>query len=749
MECVLIFVLVGQKNALLALMRSNRGTESNKKFQEFLASDSSDPDFRARACKNAFRLICQHRYSLACALFLLADDISSAMDVAANRLGDIMLAVAIARLHSKESSVAFSQEHEHFIVDVLGCKFPAATAGMPSLLSSHIALNFFTALLYRQGRSEDMTRHLMLVCNFRFNHSDSNAAPVLPMLSVFDLMLFVHEFLMMPQVHRWKQQLPSLSDMCSDLSISCQQLCVLCCRMLSIASGDCVGPHVAFIMLKAFYLPAAPESKTIFMQPSLHAFFLASLCGWLELDPLDISYSMNSLPGSVVDTLMRLMHSEEWHVSGKDYVQQSVPPSLQHVVSQSRNNFFLLPSNLQIGQRWKLLMSAASANVSSDVRFAATLQACVLALCFPSVLHSDTTGKCTAFALESVQFLLANCPLSNDSDCDQKMLQLCSSWLDIAYETSSRLGSDSRQAAAVKSVHGNKSTLLQLPQLDVLYDASTTSKSDFFAPVRSNSSLAPAPHSVRIHSAFWGQCIGENVLQLLQAAVSADGDIAAILQPCRMLLLQEMRSSGISLNSMNAFAFERFALPPTDLQELAAVVNCTSAISAIEYARCSALTHSLQVKPHIKNVSVYSGSSRTISNVLSCRRRVVSSGSDVTPTFGPLEEVACTREMIRSIALISALSEPCVVAAGSNFLAEIKLSPKGASVRRIAAAAPKTIESVVSTGLKKFGNSLFAKVRMPLFVSMLLVTTFRSIPSVHRHPLRPFLTKKKAEVTTS
>jgi hypothetical protein len=40
-------------------------------------------------------------------------------------------------------------------------------------------------------------------------------------------------------------------------------------------------------------------------------------------------------------------------------------------------------------------------------------------------------------------------------------------------------------------------------------------------------------------------------------------------------------------------------------------------------------------------------------------------------------------------------------------------------------------------------------VRMPLFVSMLLVTTFRSIPSVHRHPLRPFLTKKKAEVTTS
>ena len=139
MECVLIFVLVGQKNALLALMRSNRGTESNKKFQEFLASDSSDPDFRARACKNAFRLICQHRYSLACALFLLADDISSAMDVAANRLGDLMLAVAIARLHSKEPSVAFSEQHEQFIVEALDRKFPAATAGITSCALAYSA----------------------------------------------------------------------------------------------------------------------------------------------------------------------------------------------------------------------------------------------------------------------------------------------------------------------------------------------------------------------------------------------------------------------------------------------------------------------------------------------------------------------------------------------------------------------------------------------------------------------------------
>ena len=139
MECVLLFVLIGQKSALLALMRSNRGSDGNKKFQEFLACDSNDPEFCARACKNALRLICQHRYSLACALFLLANEISSAMDVAANRLGDLMLAVAIARLHSKEPSVAFSEQQELFIVEALDRKFPAATAGITSCALAYSA----------------------------------------------------------------------------------------------------------------------------------------------------------------------------------------------------------------------------------------------------------------------------------------------------------------------------------------------------------------------------------------------------------------------------------------------------------------------------------------------------------------------------------------------------------------------------------------------------------------------------------
>jgi hypothetical protein len=724
MECVLIFVLVGQKNALLALMRANKGSGGgNSKFQEFLACDSNNPDFRARACKNAFRLISQHRYSLACALFLLADDISSAMDVAANRLGDFMLAVAIARLHSKEPSAAFSQEYERFLSEALGCMYPAATAGDDRIaFLCAIRAHACAALLYLQGRNEEMLRHLLLVSNFGYGQSDSNSTPVLPLLSLFDMMLFVHELAFMPQVQRWKQLMPSLSDICFELSNSCQQLCVLCCRMLTIASGDCCGPHVAFVLLKAFHLPAASESQTSFIHPSLQSFLLTSLCGWLELDPLDISYSMTSMPTSLADAVLRLTRKEPGHVFGIAEVHQSVPASLSQLAArQSRVNFYLLPSNICTSQRWQMLLSAASANVSAFVRFACSVQACVLALCFPSVSHADIAKKCSDFARDAVQFMLANRPLCDEAHA-QQMLQLCSSWLDIVYDASPRHGVDfaSGEEDSPVTLHSSQQSLLQLPRLNIVYEKEAA----LLNPAQGNARALhrpPPPLSVHLHSVFWAQCIGESVLQLLQALVPEDGDIAASLQPCRLLLLQEMRSSGISLNVMNAFAFERFASPPDWLQELVAVMSSVDAVAVMSSARNALVsTQKDKTKPPNNNISnVFSSNAATISNVLSCRRRVVSSGRDIVPVFGPSEEVACTREMIRSIALIPALSEPCIVAAGAEILAEIKLAPKGSLAGRSFASAPKTIDSVVSSGLKKFGNSLFAKVTTSCVVDLL------------------------------
>jgi hypothetical protein len=311
-----------------------------------------------------------------------------------------------------------------------------------------------------------------------------------------------------------------------------------------------------------------------------------------------------------------------------------------------------------------------------------------------------------------VQFLLANCPLSNDEKNEQQMLQFCSSWLDIVYESSLKQDDGAcpnADHAHVVPARDRNDMLLLLPRLDVVYETSPTHEASLVMPTHSTQRVLSS-QSVQIHSAFWAQCVGENILQLLQLLLLADGQTEANLQPCRLFLLQEMRSSGILLNTMNAFAFERYASPPELLNELVAVVNSAASSAAIQSATNS--SGSMQTSLPDKNVHIFAGSAKEISNVLSCRRRVMKNGGVGAPLFGPLEEIACTREMIRSIALISALGEPCVVAAGINLLAEIKLSPKGLTARRIAAPPLKSIESVVSSGLKKFGNSLFAKVLM-------------------------------------
>ena len=366
------------------------------------------------------------------------------------------------------------------------------------------------ALLYRQGRNEEMLRHLLLVSNFGYGQTDSTSTPVSPLLSVFDLMLFVHELLLMPQVQRWKLLLPQLSEICIDLSNSCEQLCVLCCRMLTTASGDCCGPQVAFVLLKAFHIPAAAELQISFMHPSLRSFFLTSLCGWLELDPLDISYSMSSMPTILADTVLRLTRKEIDHVSGIAAVHQSAPASSsQQAVRQSRLNFHLLPSNICTSQRWQMLLSAASANVSASFRFACSVQACVMALCFPSVSHANIAQKCTDFARDAVQFMLANHPLSDETHT-QQMLHLCSSWLDIVYDASPRRDAEfasKKEDSIVTPLHRGVESLLQLPRLNIVYEKEAA----LLNPVQGNPRALNRPPpvlSVLMHSAFWAQCIG-------------------------------------------------------------------------------------------------------------------------------------------------------------------------------------------------------------------------------------------------
>jgi hypothetical protein len=467
------------------------------------------------------------------------------------------------------------------------------------------------------------------------------------------------------------------------------------------------------LMLKAFLHPAASACSTAIMLPSLESFFLSSVCGWLQLDALDISYSLNSMPTSLADTLTRLILNQERHVSAPTNAATaaSVPLS-QHDVSSTRCSYHVLPNNIQVCQRWQLLMSAASSNAPSCFRFAASVQACALALCFPSVVPGNITKPAASFAIDAVKLLLASDPPYIDEKSEQQISELCSSWLNLVYDTSSQAAATSSEQLvdADSLLHSSSQTLLSLPRLNIIYEKPFSQADLLHAPVKS-SSLALSPVSTGAHSAFWAQCASDVVLQLLQVAAPDDGVTCGCLQACRLFLLQHSRMSGIVLGAMNAFAFERFASPPDMLHDLVAAVSGSAAAAAISARKAVEMPQMSPAKASDNRSKLPDAGARALANVLSCRRRIIGSCRDVAPVFGPVEEVASTRELIRSIALLPALADPCIIAAGANILAEIKLSPKGClAARSVAAPSPKSLESAVSSGLKKLGNSLFAKV---------------------------------------
>ena len=56
------------------------------------------------ANKNAYALMGKRRFEYAAAFFLLADNLDSAVSVLSNQLGDIQLAIAVARVYGGDDS---------------------------------------------------------------------------------------------------------------------------------------------------------------------------------------------------------------------------------------------------------------------------------------------------------------------------------------------------------------------------------------------------------------------------------------------------------------------------------------------------------------------------------------------------------------------------------------------------------------------------------------------------------------------
>lgn len=100
----LYFLALHKKATLLGLWRIATWHKEQRATLAFLKRDFTQPEAKTAAKKNAYALMGKRRFEYAAAFFLLADDASSAVSLLAGQCGDVMLAIAVARLYGGDGS---------------------------------------------------------------------------------------------------------------------------------------------------------------------------------------------------------------------------------------------------------------------------------------------------------------------------------------------------------------------------------------------------------------------------------------------------------------------------------------------------------------------------------------------------------------------------------------------------------------------------------------------------------------------
>lgn len=76
---------------------------------KFLANDFTIPRWKTAALKNAYALLGRQRPEYAASFFLLAGNLKDAVNVLANQLNDIQLALAVARVYEGDDGAVFRE----------------------------------------------------------------------------------------------------------------------------------------------------------------------------------------------------------------------------------------------------------------------------------------------------------------------------------------------------------------------------------------------------------------------------------------------------------------------------------------------------------------------------------------------------------------------------------------------------------------------------------------------------------------
>ncbi|KAF2480108.1 RAVE protein 1 C terminal-domain-containing protein [Neohortaea acidophila] len=112
----LYFLALHKKQTLLGLWRIATWHKEQRATINFLRRDFNAAENQTAAKKNAYALMGKRRFEYAAAFFLLADDGASAVSVLAGQCGDVMLAIAVGRLYSGDTSPAIRRLLEERLI---------------------------------------------------------------------------------------------------------------------------------------------------------------------------------------------------------------------------------------------------------------------------------------------------------------------------------------------------------------------------------------------------------------------------------------------------------------------------------------------------------------------------------------------------------------------------------------------------------------------------------------------------------
>ncbi|KAI9886031.1 MAG: hypothetical protein M1823_002151 [Watsoniomyces obsoletus] len=98
-DCSLFYLALKKKNVLMGLWRMATWNREQRATQKLLSNDFQEARWKTAALKNAYVLLGRHRYEYAAAFFLLADSLRDAVNICIERLDDLQLGIAIARVY--------------------------------------------------------------------------------------------------------------------------------------------------------------------------------------------------------------------------------------------------------------------------------------------------------------------------------------------------------------------------------------------------------------------------------------------------------------------------------------------------------------------------------------------------------------------------------------------------------------------------------------------------------------------------